>query len=124
MTNYGKASLKVGIVFVLSLVILIVGMYWLKEYRLSTTPYILEIHFSNVAGLSRGDPVTVSGVKWGKVKDIRLGPKDAIVTLVLDRPVKLNTDYSVALKSIGLVGSRMVVINRGVRPPEIDPRLE
>jgi len=124
MTDYGKAALKVGIVSVISLVILIVGVYWAKEYRLSTTPYILEVHFSNVAGLSKGDPVTISGVKWGKVKDIRLGPEDAIVTLVLDRPVRLYTDYSIALKSVGLVGSRMVVINRGTKPPEIDPRLE
>jgi phospholipid/cholesterol/gamma-HCH transport system substrate-binding protein len=112
MTNR-KNNIVVGLFVILSLLILLFGVYFLKESapgRKSDTYHAL---FSQVSTLQDGDPVKVNGVKMGKVQGIELKGSKVLVTLKLDRGLKLPKDSDVRIQNIGLMGERQIGIQLG-----------
>ncbi len=112
MTNR-KNNIVVGLFVILSLVILLFGVYFLKETmpgRKSDTFFVL---FDQVSTLQDGDPVKVNGVKMGKVQGIELQGNRVKVGLKLDRGVRLPKDSEVRIQNIGLMGERQIGILLG-----------
>lgn len=112
MTNR-KNNIVVGLFVILSLLILLFGVYFLKESapgRKSDTYHAL---FTQVSTLQDGDPVKVNGVKMGKVQGIELRGNKVLVTLKLDRGLKLPKDSDVRIQNIGLMGERQIGIQLG-----------
>jgi phospholipid/cholesterol/gamma-HCH transport system substrate-binding protein len=112
MTNR-KNNIVVGLFVILSLVILLFGVYFLKETvpgRKSDTYHAI---FNQVSTLQDGDPVKINGVKMGKVQGIELKDNRVHVTLKLDRGIKLPKDSDVRIQNIGLMGERQVGILMG-----------
>ncbi|MDQ3000526.1 MAG: MlaD family protein [Fibrobacterota bacterium] len=112
MTNR-KNNIVVGLFVILSLLILLFGVYFLKESapgRKSDTYHVL---FTQVSTLQDGDPVKVNGVKMGKVQGIELKGNKVLVTLKLDRGLKLPKDSDVRIQNIGLMGERQIGIQLG-----------
>src|SRR4051812_11925113 len=99
-----KNNMVVGLFVLISMLILLFGIYFLKETtpgQKSDTYYAV---FDQVSTLQDGDPVKVNGVKSGKVVGISLKDNHVRVTLKLDRGLKLNKDCEVRIQNIGLMG--------------------
>lgn len=120
MTNR-KNNIVVGIFVLLSVFILLFGVYFLKEATPGQKSDTYYVYFSQVSTLQTGDPVKVNGVKAGKVEDIQLDGTRVKVTANLDRGVRIPKDSEVRIQNIGLMGERQIGILLGASPEAIPP---
>ena len=112
MTNR-KNNITVGFFVILSLFILLFGVYYLKETVPGQKTDSYKVLFNQVSTLQEGDPVKVNGVKLGKVDKIELEGSRVRVSLKLDRGIKLPKNSEVRIQNIGLMGERQVGILMG-----------
>src|SRR2546425_7951777 len=65
---------------IVGLIAFTVGMFWLTGRSITSKGVSVPVIFKNVSGLKEGDPVRVSGVKKGRVGQVRLerGGKGAV----------------------------------------------
>ena len=75
--------------------------------------YDLTAVFPTVAGLREGATVEIAGVQVGRVQDIKLADYAAVVTLRLDKQVKLQDDAIASIRTRGLIGEKYVRITPG-----------
>jgi len=113
-------ELKVGVTVTLAIVLLVVGVVWVGQYRLTREGFILAVDFEFVGGLDDGDPVTVSGMDRGKVERIELRPDGVRVHLWLEPDVALDEKAEIAIENVGLMGEKYVSIRRGGSPRPMD----
>lgn len=80
-----------------------------------TGNYELSARFPNVAGISIGSDVRLSGVKVGRVITQKLDPASyqAILTFTVANDVKLPADSSAAITSEGLLGGNFIALMPG-----------
>ncbi len=126
--NKDKSSINVGIFVLASIVALIIFIFMLGgDNKLFTRSYKVQTSFTNVAGLSEGASVRLSGVRIGSVKEIKF-PKDTdknfIVVLMHvkeDGVRRIGTDAIATIKTEGLLGDRYIEIIKGSKesPKEI-----
>lgn len=88
-----------------------------------TDSYALTARFPNAAGISVGSDVRVSGLKVGAVTHQKLDPASfqAVVTLSVDKAVKLPLDSSAAITSEGLLGGSFIALVPGGDPEQLAP---
>ena len=109
-----NAAAKVGVFFVIVLIIAGVLIWRIEELRLGKGPArTLSIEFKDVAGLDNKSAVRLAGVRVGKVKRIRLRGGKAMVEVELDRDVELRQGGSAAVASLGLLGEKYVELVPG-----------
>jgi phospholipid/cholesterol/gamma-HCH transport system substrate-binding protein len=114
MTNDRKSvELKVGLTVISGLLILLFGILWGKNYRLSANLQSVSFLFQNTGGLRVNDPVTVNGVKKGHVSAIELEDGLVRVDVMLDREVKLFSDVRAYITTVELMGGKKVEIIPG-----------
>lgn len=85
--------------------------------------YRITARFENIGGLKVRAPVTLSGVRIGRVVGIDLDPKtyEAVVTLSVDpRHNRLPTDSGASILTSGLLGEQYV----GLEPGGMDTYLK
>ena len=77
--------------------------------------YALSARFPNVAGITVGSDVRLSGMKVGSVTSQKLDPAtyQAVLTLSVDSAVKLPVDSSAAVTSEGLLGGNFIALVPG-----------
>ena len=75
----------------------------------------LTARFDKIDGLSNGADVRIAGVKVGSVTDSRIDPASfgAVLTLRIDRSLKLPSDTSAEITSEGLLGGKYVSLVPG-----------
>lgn len=112
MTNR-KNNIVVGLFVILSLLILLFGVYFLKETVPGRKSDSYHVLFPQVSTLQDGDPVKVNGVKMGKVQGIELQGSKVRVNLKLDKGIQLPKDSEVRIQNIGLMGERQIGIQLG-----------
>ena len=117
-----NVDLVVGASIFFSLIILITGVLWLKEFSVTRKLTSYAVLFPNVGTLQAGDLVMVNGIPKGSVKklDIRGNLVSAIIDL--DRKIKMTSSCKVTVQNIGLMGERGVGItldSAGVPIPSI-----
>ncbi len=87
------------------------GIIWLGEVQLSGPRRLAEARFRSVGGLGVGDPVTLRGVKVGRVDAIRLAGDDWVaVELRIDREVELPGDPAAVVTPSTLFGEWAVTV--------------
>ena len=123
MTNR-KNNIVVGLFVILSLLILLFGVYFLKETVPGRKSDSYSVIFSQVSTIQDGDPVKVNGVKMGKVTGIELKDNNVRVTFKLDRGMKLPKDSEVRIQNIGLMGERQIGIMLGHSAESFAPSAE
>ncbi|PIE59585.1 MAG: outer membrane lipid asymmetry maintenance protein MlaD [Desulfobulbus propionicus] len=76
--------------------------------------YILDAEFQNISGVKPGSEIQISGVSVGLVKKTRLN-KDglAVVTMQLDKSIKVPIDSIVSVKSQGILGEKYLQVTLG-----------
>ncbi|MFC7474589.1 outer membrane lipid asymmetry maintenance protein MlaD [Dankookia sp. GCM10030260] len=75
----------------------------------------LSASFDRIDGLANGADVRIAGVKVGTVTDSRIDPESfaAVLTLKVDRSLKLPNDTSAEVTSEGLLGGKYVSLVPG-----------
>lgn len=109
MSNEARA----GVIIILSIIILIFGLAFLKEYSFKKEKYEVVSLFDTVIGLEKGDPVIVSGLKVGKVQAMHLKEDKVEVTLSIDARYRFPKDSKAILKNLTLLGEKAIEIKRG-----------
>ncbi len=106
-------EVRVGIAVVLAAIILITGIIWIGEFRLSRKWDRYIVYFNDVGGLEAGDPVTVSGVEKGEVGSVSLDGGRVRTELLIEEDIKLHKDCNIEIRSIGLMGEKFVAVSPG-----------
>jgi phospholipid/cholesterol/gamma-HCH transport system substrate-binding protein len=91
------------------------GMQWHR----ATASYQVSARFDNVGGLKVGAPVTMAGVRIGRVTGVRFDSSDykALVTMAIDNPYnQIPDDSDAAIQTSGLLGANYVGIGAGGSP--------
>jgi len=89
----------------------------------SSGGYLVTAEFDNASGLAPGSDVRMSGVKIGTVSSQTLDPKTyfAIVTMTIDKSIRLPQDTSARIIADGLLGSNFVALEPGGEEAMIEP---
>jgi len=115
MKNDKRILLKVGLTVIISILIVLFGIAFLKETKIGILTNDLVVYFNDVNGLKEGDQVSVNGVAKGKVKKIELTSGDSVkVEFFLAKDVVLKKDYSVSVAMIELMSGKQIYIRPGL----------
>ena len=118
--NSRGLELAVGVFVVLGLLALlflalkvsdISGLSDAKGYKISAT-------FSNIGSLKVRAPVTLAGVRIGRVTAINIDQEtfEAVVELTVDPTYSLPTDTSASILTAGLLGEQYIGLEPGGMP--------
>ena len=80
---------------------------------LGDSGYTVYADFPTVAGLKRGDPVEIAGVKVGRVESMGLADDRARLVLRVDDGIKLQEDVIASVRARGLIGDKFVLVSPG-----------
>lgn len=80
----------------------------------SSSTYVIDAEFDNVAGVKKGATVQVAGVVVGTVADVKLGEGEvAILSLRIANEVQLPVDSMASVKSQGIIGDKYILLTLG-----------
>jgi phospholipid/cholesterol/gamma-HCH transport system substrate-binding protein len=80
----------------------------------SSTKYIITAEFDNVSGVKKGAAVQIAGVMVGDVSGVKLNEDDvAVLSLRLDKRVKIPADSIASVKSQGIIGDKYIQLSPG-----------
>jgi phospholipid/cholesterol/gamma-HCH transport system substrate-binding protein len=86
--------------------------------------YVLRADFDNIGDLKARAPVTVSGVKVGRVSDIVLDPQTyraEVIMQINDHYKDLPVDTSASIFTQGLLGSNYISLSPGFEQQMLQP---
>ena len=115
------AAIQVGIAGLVALLAMILGVVWLKEYRLGQKKTYYSARFEEVGSLAVGDPVAVRGVQKGAVTEISLKDEGVDVKFELQRDVILHPDVRLRVTNKGFLGEKFLALDPGSAPGAYDP---
>ena len=116
-----KTLVKVGFTVLVSIIMLLWGVAFLKDLKFGLDTNDLSVYFSEVNGLKEGDPVSVNGVVKGKVNSIELAPGDSVkVDFTLAVDVILKKDYEISVSMIELMSGKQVYVKPGILKESAD----
>ena len=106
-----RTEIQVGVTVLVALVILIWGVTWLKEFTFERKVDIWHVRFDQTGGLGAADEVQVNGIRKGSVAAMRLVGDQVVVDLALANDIRLTTDSRVAIRTVGLMGERVIAVD-------------
>jgi phospholipid/cholesterol/gamma-HCH transport system substrate-binding protein len=110
-----KQEVRVGLLVLVGFVVFTGFMFWLTGRSLVSKAIPVRVVFKDVSGLKEGDPVRVSGVKKGRVGQVRLQRVGHVaVTLQLDPEVRPHKDARATVASADFLGAKYVDYDPGV----------
>ncbi|MBZ0202309.1 MAG: MCE family protein [Ignavibacteria bacterium] len=116
-----KTLVKVGFTVLVSIIILLWGVAFLKDLKFGLETNDLTVYFQDVNGLKEGDPVSVNGVVKGKINTIELAQGDSVkVDFSLSKDVVLKKDYEVSVAMIELMSGKQIYVKPGVSKDTAD----
>jgi phospholipid/cholesterol/gamma-HCH transport system substrate-binding protein len=127
-TTKGKEkTIRVGALVTSAAIVLMVFLFFIgSEQKIFSRKNEYKVRLDTVAGLAEGNPVKISGVTVGVVKDIYLPrdpkQKDVDITLMVDRKYsdRIRSDSRARMKKLGLLsGDSYIDISPG--SPSFDP---
>ncbi len=108
-----KTEIKVGLTVLVGIIAFLFILGWTKNLSLFNHNKILKVKFGNVAGLAKGDPVMINGVRKGFIKNIDLIGDSVLTTITLDKNAKLFADASFSIMMLDLMGGKKIEISAG-----------
>lgn len=112
---------KVGFVTILGVIILFVGYGWLRDWFNQSRYSRLDVKFVNAGNIEPGNPVTLFGVKRGRVDGITMTETGVILHLLVDMEFNLPADTKFYISDSDLMGNRQVDIIPGSSEKFIEP---
>jgi phospholipid/cholesterol/gamma-HCH transport system substrate-binding protein len=115
-------ELGVGLFLLVGLLCMAYLSFKLGDINLwGSSDYEVRARFSNVGGLKDKAEVTMAGVTIGQVKDIQLNDGQALLTLSINKNVRLEDDVIASIKTMGIIGDKYVSISPGASDDYIKP---
>src|SRR5882762_8693614 len=116
-----EKNLRVGFLVAFAAVIAMIGVFFIgSEQKIFARKQEYAVRLDNVTGLAEGNPVKISGVTVGVIRDINLPrdpkKKDVDITLMVDKKYadRIRTDSRARLKKLGLLsGDSYIDISPG-----------
>jgi len=100
-----RREFVVGVTVVAAVLAVTAGALWLSQTSLKRDQVVRSARFREVGGLKPGAPVTLRGVKVGRVTAIRLAADEWVqVDMEFDRSAELPPDPAVVAASSSLFG--------------------
>ncbi len=111
MTNQAK----VGIFTFITIVIFILGFYFLKGINLFSTKNRYYATYSAVDGIYKSSPVLINGYRIGIVSNMFINPKsgEVVIEMLSENDFPIPTDSRASIQSTDLVGGKVVGILLG-----------
>ncbi|MFN0201322.1 MAG: MlaD family protein [Bacteroidia bacterium] len=110
-------EVKFGILSLITLVIFVYGMNFLKGSKVFGSDMELYANYADVKGLQRGSQVQINGLQIGRVEEIIMDPKTMQMRVILKfdkiEEIKLPSDSKAVIVSAGLMGGMNVKIVPG-----------
>ena len=125
-----EKTVRVGLLVATALFILMVFLFFIgSEQKIFARKNEYEVRLSNVTGLAEGNPVRMSGVTIGVIRDIKLPydpkQKEVEIQLMVDRKFseRIRGDSRVRMKKMGLLtGDSYLEVTLGSpRFPVLEP---
>jgi phospholipid/cholesterol/gamma-HCH transport system substrate-binding protein len=79
----------------------------------NTGYYPIRATFSSATGLKKDTNIEISGVKIGKVKEVRLENYAAAVTMLIESDVEIQDDAIASIRTKGILGEQYIEILPG-----------
>lgn len=120
-TKKKEKTIRVGLLVAASALVLMIFVFFIgSEQKIFSRKNEYKVRLDNVTGLAEGNPVKISGVTVGVIKDITLpfDPKmhDVDIQLMVDKKYadRIRTDSRARLKKLGLIaGDSYIDISPG-----------
>jgi len=120
-TKPKEKTIRVGLLVAAAVLVLMIFVFFIgSEQKIFSRKNEYKVRLDNVTGLAEGNPVKISGVTVGVIKDITLprDPKmrDVDIELMVDRKYsdRIRTDSRARLKKLGLIaGDSYIDISPG-----------
>jgi phospholipid/cholesterol/gamma-HCH transport system substrate-binding protein len=117
-----KQEVTVGALVLVGFVVFTGFMFWLTGRSIVSKAVKIPVVFKNVSGLKEGDPVRVSGVKKGRVGQVRLQRVGRVVVFLdLDPEVRPRRDARATVASADFLGAKFVDYDPGVSDTLLPP---
>lgn len=113
MDNAKATEIKVGLTVIVGTAILVIGIILGKGFKFEPDKIRIRVKFDNIGGMVPGDPVTVNGVREGKVLDVRAEGRDVITILEISDQIQLYEDATFVVLSAELLAGMRVEIHPG-----------
>lgn len=118
-----RREFVVGVTVVAAIIAVAAGALWLSQTSLARDQVVQSARFREVGGLKPGAPVTLRGVKVGRVTAIRLAADEWVqVDMEFERTADLPADPAVVAASSSLFGEWRANI-LGLAEQQDDPEL-
>ncbi len=111
-----KKEIKIGLIATVTILAFIWGFNFLKGQNMFSTSNDFYAVYSELAGLSRGNPVVLNGFKVGQVNDIAFkeGSYDElIVSFSVTSDISLPENTIAVIISSDLLGTKAIELNPG-----------
>lgn len=105
-------EVKTGILAIGAILLFIFGYNYLKGTNLLEKHRTFYVKYSNVEGLAKAAPVTINGLKVGKVQDIKFigNSGGLVVEFTVENDFEFSENSLVRIYSSGLIGGKSVGI--------------
>ena len=121
MASERMRMIQVGVLFIFSILVLIAGVLWFKEFQFGQKRSVMIAEFPSTSGLIKGDNVEVSGVPSGHVSEIRYENGRSLVTMEIDREADIRQGSRFVLENVGIMGQKMVAVYPALDGPAAEP---
>jgi len=110
-------EVQVGVITIFALVVLVIGMMWMKDATVGRGVNRYQVDFPTVEGLQVGDRIQVRGIRAGQVEGYEVLDGFVRVSIQLDDEIQLREDAAVSLGTKGIVGEVVIEILPGEGAP-------
>lgn len=118
-------ELKVGIFVLIGLIILVITVLYISDFKAAVGGYYLKVIFNFANGIEIGAPVRLAGVKIGEVKDLQIvysAEKElphVELLIWVDKRFVIYSDSTPYINTLGLLGEKYLEIIPGVNKDNV-----
>ena len=106
-----KTEIQVGATVLVAVAILLWSIAWLSMLARAHVQRVWHVRFPESGGLAEGNEAQVNGVGKGVVKSLRLVGDHVVVDIALARDVVLTRDCAVRIRSVSLMGDKVIAVD-------------
>lgn len=105
----------VGFLVIITALVFFIFAYNKNNFSEVDDGYMVSANFENAEGVTNGTDVMLAGIKIGVVEKMTLDPSNflAVISLKIDKHIKLPKDSRAAITSSGLLGGKFIAISPG-----------
>lgn len=107
---------KVGILAAVAISLFFLGFNLLKGEKMFVSGFELKSYYTNIEGLTTGNPVVYNGFRVGSVKSIEINDKDGLIEVRFSfkKGLEVPVDSRAVIAAADLLGSKAIRIDRGI----------